>query len=121
VAEQGDGYYIGYQSVFDEEPLDLKFNARNDDQANSITDHEELEILKRFSKGYYVITNKNDTLIFNDVRFGQVFGWNDPEAEFVFQYNLTHADANVLVIQRGRFSNLTKDNLRETLKRMRGK
>jgi inner membrane protein len=45
-----------------------------------------------------------DTLVLNDLRFGQIIGWKDPKEKFVFHYFLQYPDDNKLVVQRGRFA-----------------
>lgn len=121
VAEQHDGYIIGYRSIFDHGSIDFKFFARHDELLGSVQHYEDLQHLKRFSQGYYIITKKNDKIVFSDLRFGQIFGWIDPEAEFVFQFNLEKSQENTLVVQRGRFAKVTGNNVVATAKRIAGK
>ncbi len=106
VAEDTTGYYIGYRSVFDQSPsISFEYFERNDSLLATVDDHESLQRLKRFSQGYYTGEFRNDTLIFNDLRFGQTAGWADPRAPFVFHYYLQPPADNKLVVQRGRFAN----------------
>jgi len=76
--------------------------------------------LIRFSQGFYTIENWGDTLVFNDLRFGQIIGWHDPKERFVFHYFLQLPDANTLVIQRGRFAKWNWETTRSLIRRMRG-
>jgi inner membrane protein len=46
----------------------------------------------------------SDTLVLNDLRFGQIIGWQNPREKFVFHFFLEHPDDNRLVVQRGRFA-----------------
>ena len=62
----------------------------------------------------------NDTLIFNDLRFGQIMGWQNPRNNFVFHYFLKDSADNKLVVQRGRFSGWNKDALNSLLRRISG-
>jgi inner membrane protein len=120
VAESKEGYYLGYRSIFDTVTTSFRYFPRQDSLLNPIHDHEDLQHLKRFSKNYYVVAQKNDSLVFSDIRFGQVFGWNNPDAPFVFQYHLEHPDQNLLVIQRGRFARWDIENISATVKRIKG-
>ncbi len=120
VAEQRDGYLIGYRSIFDEESPIFTFHPRNDRLLEPVHQYKDLQHLKRFSQGYYVVTDRNGDLIFNDLRFGQVFGWIDPHADFTFQYYLEQPDTNTMVVQRGRFAKVTQRNIAATLKRIAG-
>lgn len=121
VMEQQDGFQIGYRSVFDgNQPLQLTFFPRNDSLLDPVRDHEEVMQLKKFSQGYYTVERQADTLVFNDLRFGQMIGWKHPRAGFVFHYHLTHPEDNELVVQRGRFAGWGPETPGEIWKRIRG-
>jgi inner membrane protein len=121
VVEDRNGYHITYRSLFDEGPFSWNFHERRKFLLASIATREDVLNLIRFSEGYYVMSSVEGRPVFSDLRFGQVFGWNNPEAPFVFNYDLGHPDDNALVIQRGRFTEWTLDNLRLTLYRMTGR
>lgn len=93
---------------------------RNDFLLDPVKEHEDLQKLIRFSKGYYTVQEWGDTLVFNDIRFGQMIGWKDPDARFVFYYYLQHPDENKFVVQRGRFAKWDKDALTALLRRIKG-
>jgi inner membrane protein len=121
VMEQRDGFQIGYRSVFDgKQPLNLRFFPRYDSLLKPIWDHEEVMQLKKFSQGYYTVEQHGDTLVFNDLRFGQMIGWKRPEAGFVFHYHLTHPEDNELVVQRGRFAGWSMQTPMDMWQRIRG-
>jgi len=121
VASNDSGHYIGYRSLFDSErKIDFQFVPKNDSLLKPVHNNEDLQKLKRFSKGYYAIQNRNDTLIFNDLRFGQMIGWVNPKAPFAFYYYLQHPSENDLVVQRGRFAGWNKEAFLALLKRIRG-
>ncbi len=105
VAGNDSGFYAGYYSVFDrEKKIDLTFFPRNDSLLDLLRNAEDLQHLLRFSQGYYTAEKWHDTLVFNDLRFGQEVGWYDPRSPFVFHYFLQRKDANRLVVQRARFA-----------------
>jgi inner membrane protein len=121
VASVDSGHYIGYRSMFDSKnEIDFRFVPRNEHFLLPVQDHEDLQKLKRFSKGYYAVKIENDTLVFNDLRFGQMVGWKDPAAPFVFYYYLQHPSENKLVVQRGRFARWNNDAFNSLLQRIRG-
>lgn len=121
VAASDSGYHIGYRSLFDKErKIDFHFVPRNDSLLKLVADHEDLQKLLRFSKGYYAVQNRNDSLVFNDLRFGQMIGWRDTEAPFVFYYYLQHPSENDFVVQRGRFKRWDMDAFRSLVKRIKG-
>jgi len=120
VAETDSGFYIGYRSVFDTKiEMKLQYFPRNEYLLNTISNHSELQNLKRFSKGFYTASLQQDTLVFNDLRFGQVAGWQQANAPFVFHYYLQHSD-NSLVVQRGRFEGWNKKSLAALWEKIKG-
>lgn len=121
VASNESGSFVGYRSVFDRRSnLDLHFFPRNDSLLRRASDQEEVGRLKRFSQGYYTVELDGDTLIFNDLRFGQMIGWQNPRAGFVFHYYLSHELDNTVVLQRGRFSNWDMKATRSFIERIKG-
>jgi inner membrane protein len=121
VLEDDKGYHIGYRSVFDRQPvMDYEFFPRNDSLLMPVKDLEELKDLFRFSQGYYTVEKTHDTLVFNDLRFGQMVGWYNPKAGFVFHYYLQRPYSNNMVVQRGRFANWNKAVFGSMLRRIKG-
>ena len=121
VAGNDSGYYIGFHSLFDQKnKIDFNYYPINDSLLKSIRSDETIHQLKRFSQQYYTIEKWGDTLVFNDLRFGQIFGWQNIKAKFVFNFYLSHADENTLVVQRGRFSGWSKENVLSFVKRVKG-
>lgn len=122
VLEDGQGYHIGHRSVFDRagDTSLLHYRLRHDDYLEPLKDMEDLHRLIRFSQGYYIIDRYDSTVVFNDLRFGQIIGWQYPDARFVFHYFLQKPEENLLVIQRGRFRNWDRDAIRFLLRRIRG-
>jgi inner membrane protein len=121
VAEVDSGYYVGYRSVFDNlNRVDLNYFPRQASLLAAVEDQEDVNELLRFSQGYYTVENQHDTLVFNDLRFGQITGWSDPRGRFAFHYYLNFPKANSLVVQRGRFANWNKETVRVLIQRMAG-
>lgn len=103
VATDDSGSYIGYRSIFDTRTdMPLFFFARNEGLLAEAEDHESTQKLIRFSQGFYTAEKWGDTLVFNDLRFGQMGGWEYPNEKFVFHYYLHDSASNDMVIQRGR-------------------
>lgn len=122
VASNDSGSYVGYRSVFDTQAhIEYQFFPRQDSLLNLAPDQAEVKRLKRFSQGYYTVELKGDTLIFNDLRFGQMIGWQKPREGFVFHYYLQPELDNRLVLQRGRFANWDKSATRALVNRALGR
>ena len=121
VAGNDTGYYVGFRSVFDsKKQIDFEYFPRNDSLLKSVADHENVQKLIRFSQQFYTVEMRNDTLLFNDLRFGQIIGWKDPTEKFVFHYFLKHPDDNTLVVQRGRFARWDIDAAKALWTRIKG-
>lgn len=122
ILEDSAGYHLGYRSFFDRDTSMLfTYFPRNKELLKPVQDEEDTHRLIRFSQGYYTVEKWGDsTLVFNDLRFGQMIGWNNPQAGFVFHYFMQSPDDNTLVIQRGRFSNWNKEAMLSLLRRMAG-
>ncbi len=119
VANNDSGSYVGYRSIFDEgDSIAFEFFPRQEFLLDTISGDAELQQLKRFSQGYYTVEKWDSALVFNDLRFGQMIGWRDRRAGFVFHYylnppgsNISSAD-NQLIVQRGRFQGWDMDAAR---------
>jgi inner membrane protein len=121
VLESDSGYYIGYRSVFDRQlKMDYHYFPRNDALLDSIRDHDDVIDLLRFSQGYYTVSTMNDKIVFSDLRFGQITGWQNSAAPFAFYYYLQHPEDNLLIIQRGRFKNWNKRTFLNLIRRIKG-
>lgn len=108
VAGDEKGFYVGYHSVYDrDKKISLNYFPRNEQLLVPYKGNRDLMNLKRFSQGFYTAEMYHDTLVFNDLRFGQEVGWYDPAGKFAFHYYLLQAGANDLVVQRGRFARWT--------------
>lgn len=122
VAGNDTGYHVGFRSVLDtKKQIDLSYFPRNDSLLQPVADHEEVQRLIRFSQQFYTAELWGDTLVFNDLRFGQMMGWQNPKGKFVFHYILNHPEENTLVVQRGRFSGWNENVIKGYIKRIGGK
>lgn len=121
VAGDEKGYYIGFRSLLDpQKNIKLNYFGKNDSLLNPIYNHVDVHQLKRFSKEFYTVEKWNDTLVFNDLRFGQILGWENEQGRFVFHYFLLHPQENQLVVQRGRFKGWNWQTIKNLITRIRG-
>jgi len=105
VSGNDSGYYVGFRSLLDrKDRMDFQFYPRNDSLLKPVSAHEDVQQLIRFSQQFYTVEKWGDSLVFNDLRFGQIIGWKNPEEKFVFHYFLEYNKGNQYVVQRGRFA-----------------
>lgn len=121
VAGNDEGYYTGFRSLFDKsDTIAFSYFPRNKHLLDTVSDHENLQKLIRFSQQYFTVEKWGDTLVLNDLRFGQIIGWQEPRGRFVFHYFLSHPKNNELIVQRGRFDKWSSGVVRDFLKRIAG-
>ena len=98
------GYHVGFRSVFDsKKEISFQYFPCNDYLLNPVKNHKDLQQLIRFSQQFYTVEKWHDTLVINDLRFGQIMGWQNPTGKFAFHYFLQPPADNKMVVQRGRF------------------
>jgi len=121
VAYKDSGFYIGHHSVFDKgDEIEFHFHPMNDRLLISAPNQHDVEELKTFSQGFYIAEKWKDTLLFNDLRFGQIMGWDNPNNRFAFYYILEPNADNEMVVQRGRFQNWNRKTMAKFLARIGG-
>ena len=104
VAGTDSGYHVGFRSVFDsKKEIIFQYFPCNDSLLNPVKNQEDLQQLIRFSQQFYTVEKWHDTLVINDLRFGQIMGWQNPTGKFAFHYFLQQPADNKMVVQRGRF------------------
>jgi inner membrane protein len=120
-AGDANGYHVGYRSVFDsKKEITFQYFPRNDSLLQPFKNHQDLQQLIRFSQQFYTVEKWNDTLVFNDIRFGQVIGWQNPKEHFAFHYFLQYPTQNKLVVQRGRFEGWNWRAAKSLFERIKG-
>lgn len=80
-----DAFLIGSYSLFDSQPIIFNSYPKNHELIADFTDNLKMQRMISISNQWYCITEKNDELYFNDLRFGLLS--MEPDAQdFVFQY-----------------------------------
>ena len=120
-ADVDSGYYIGYRSVFDSrDESDFNYVSKNLSLEDSVKDEIAMRKIMQFSQDWYTLEKHADTILINDLRFGQVIGWQDPKESFVFYFYLQPEIDNTLVVQRGRVAKWNEESFRSLLRRIKG-
>jgi inner membrane protein len=113
-------FLIGYYSVFDSKQISFENFQQNDSLLSYNCDSAHVARLKRFSQQYYCAKLENDTVIFSDMRFGQLGGWYRKQAPFVFNFRLAQNCSNRTALQKGRFEAFGSDAVSHLFRRMKG-
>jgi inner membrane protein len=122
VAGDDNGYNVGYYALTDrDKSIRFQYFPRNDSLLDPVRGQESVRKLVRFSQQFYTAEKWSDTLVFNDLRFGQIIGWQNPRERFVFHYFVEQPENNDLVVQRGRFAKWDWDVARKFWQRIKGR
>ncbi|WP_439131832.1 metal-dependent hydrolase [Polaribacter sp.] len=85
--ETKDAFLIGNSSFFDKNPVQFSEYQKNHHLLGDLVHHSKTKRMIAISKGWFTINKKNDTLYFNDLRFGTLS--IQPNAQnFVFKYKI---------------------------------
>lgn len=116
------GAYLGYYSLFDTSK-DIRFYKvyRKDSLLRPFEGDPQLALLKQFSKGHYILSTHDSSVFFNDIRFGQLGGWNQPDSAFVFSFRLNKNADNSMALNRSRFKTSFSDAFANLVQRIKGR
>ncbi|MCF8714265.1 metal-dependent hydrolase [Joostella atrarenae] len=82
-----DAFLLGSYSLFDSQPITFNSRPKNHELIATIIEKDKMQRMIKISKGWYSITEHENDLFFNDLRFGLMS--MDPDAQdFVFQYKI---------------------------------
>ncbi len=122
VVKDSGGYWMGNYSIFDEDPTpDLHFVKENSQLLADLPNQDDVSKLKKFANGFYCVTIEENKTRFNVIRFGTVNGWENPNSQFAFSYDLDPAANNAMVVQEGRIKGTQPEILESMWNRMKGK
>lgn len=115
-----DGYLLGDYSLFDTQPINYNFHAKNKELENSLRADLVVKKLIEVSEGWYII-DKTDELnfTFNDLRFGVITKENGHQ-QFVFAYSLFKNGNQIDVKPLPKTIRDGKKAVQKTWKRLKG-
>jgi len=109
--ELEDDFLMSYFSLLDTKP-ELVFKRIPKDRIlqDDVAQEYGFQRLQFLTKGYYTLEQRSDTLVMNDLRFGELSGWEsipndglsvkEEEHNFVFSYYLTRNEDGSLQVDR---------------------
>lgn len=90
--ETDNAFLIGNTSFFDTKPVQFSKYKKNHSLLGGLAKHPKTQRMIAISKGWYTINKINNTLYFNDLRFGTL-SIQANATNFVFKYKI-EVDAN---------------------------
>jgi inner membrane protein len=82
-----DDFLIAEYSIFDTQPIEFRAYPKQHEKVDHLKIYDNLNRLIKVTKGWYTITEKQDNLYLNDLRFGLISLHPDSE-KFAFSYKL---------------------------------
>ena len=123
IADAGDGYYVGYYSLFDaNQNIQFRKILKNHQLLSQFKQYSEICKLTFFSKNEYALRRENGAIIYNDMRYGPASVRGD-NTDSVFSYRLERAskDQPELKVTRAHSRTVNQAEFAYFIKRIFGK
>ena len=96
IIETKDGFYLSDRSLFDNEPMAFQYFPNRHYLIDELKTAKNIQRLITISENQYIITQNENGLVFNDLRFGLLK--NEPDnVQFAFSYQLVPQDNDFIV------------------------
>jgi inner membrane protein len=82
-----NGYYLADYSLFDSQTIHFTFYPKNKSLEEKLINSFDFQQLKKISEGWYLVTEQNQRLYFNDLRFG-LLNNSSKNTQFAFSYQM---------------------------------
>lgn len=121
------GFHVGYYSLLDDtDHIMFKFIPQNDDLLLPYTQKSEMAESKinrliTFTKGFFAIQPHENSVLFNDLRFGMRTGWFDLTKDYIFSFIIKAEENGISVVQKPQNIQPTVEDLHRLWERIKGK
>ncbi|MEK6152192.1 metal-dependent hydrolase [Flavobacteriaceae bacterium 3-367] len=85
--ETKDAYLIGDYSLFDSQPIQFRSYPKNHQLLGELQKQDKIQRMIRIAEGWFTISERQNQLYFNDLRFG-LLSLDTDETQFVFSYKV---------------------------------
>lgn len=114
-----DAYLLGDYSLFDSQSISFTKYVKNLELESKLKGNPDFEKLKKISEGWYIISKKNESLYFNDLRFGLLNDYPD-NTQFAFSYQFIKTNSELKAIEVSKEKPDGKKLVQKILKRLKG-
>ena len=90
-----DAYMLGNYSLFDTQPISFKSYPKDHHLLGPLIKNKRIQRMINISKGWFIITEEDGNLYFNDLRFG-LLTLEPRSNDFVFKYKITQDNSGVV-------------------------
>lgn len=114
-----DAYLLGDFSLFDSQPISFKSYSKNETLELRLEENPDFKKLQKISEGWYLISEKENNLYFNDLRFG-LLNDNPINPQFAFSYQFIKTDKGLIAVEVEKERRDGKALLGKIFKRLKG-
>jgi inner membrane protein len=114
-----DNYLLGDYSLFDSQAISFIAYPKNTDLEVGLIGNLDFEKLKEISEGWYIISKQNESLYFNDLRFG-LLNSNPDQPQFAFSYQFINSNSGLKAVEVPKEKHDGKLLLQKIFKRLKG-
>lgn len=115
-----DAYLMGDYSFFDTKPIEFVRYPKNHHLLGDLRSEDKVERLIDISKGWFIITEADGELFFNDLRFGRLEAYATENPTFVFSYQIVEDKTGIEVYEVKRKPGEARELLRDLANRIIG-
>ena len=90
-------YLLGNYSLFDSKPISFDSYPKNHHLLGDLAKNERIRRMIDISQGWYIISQEDGALYFNDLRFG-LFSMQPGSMDFVFKYKISQDDSGIVTL-----------------------
>lgn len=114
-----ENYLLGNYSFFDTQPISFNVYSKNKTLESKLKQNSDFKKLQIASEGWYIISEKNKILYFNDLRFGLL---NDDalNPQFAFSYQFVPKNGELVATELRKSNRDGKRLLKKIFIRMQG-
>lgn len=114
-----ENYLLGDYSIFDTQPISFTAYSKNKILELQLKGNSDFEKLKKASEGWFIISQKNQSLYFNDLRFG-LLNDNPKNPQFAFSYQFIPKKEGLKAVEVPKDKRDGKRLLQKIMNRMKG-
>ncbi|MBC5838396.1 metal-dependent hydrolase [Flavobacterium muglaense] len=93
-----NSYLLADYSLLDSQPITFTSYDKNKNLDLQLNGNSDFEKLKKASEGWYILTQKNNSLFFNDLRFG-LLNDNPQNPQFAFNYKFIAKESELKAVE----------------------
>ncbi|GFD75202.1 membrane protein [Tenacibaculum sp. KUL113] len=117
--ETDDAYLIGYYSFFDTKPIEFYSYPKNHHLLDDYKNNVSIKRLIKITKGWYTISEKNNLIYLNDLRFG-LLSVAPNFQQFAFSFQITKKQNKIVINEVPRDLEKAKQLLTDLWVRIQG-